>query len=84
MCVAVQYSSGTFIIFFLKALDVAVGLQAGEEDVEEPQAEEQHASQEARQPRASELSTNGGPASEQEHSHADESEDGEQCDGEGQ
>ncbi len=84
VCVAVQYSSRTFSISFLKAGDVAVGLQAGEEDVEEPQTQEQQAGQEAGHPRAAKLSADGGSASEQEHSHADESEDGEECDGEGQ
>lgn len=82
--VAVQYSSRAFSISFLKAVDVAVGLQAGEKDVEEPQTQEQQAGQEAGHLRAAELSADGGPASEQEHSHADESEDGEECDGEGQ
>lgn len=43
VCVAVQYSSRTFSISFLKAVDVAVGLQAGEQDVEEPQTQEQQA-----------------------------------------
>ena len=68
----------------LKAGDVAVGLQAGEEDVEEPQAQEQQGGEDAGDPRAAELSADGGPASEQQHGHADESEDGEECDGEGQ
>lgn len=84
MCVAVQYSFGAFFIPFLKATDVAVGLKAGEEDVEEPQTQEQQAGQEAGPPRAAELSADGGPASEQEHSHADESEDGEERDWESQ
>lgn len=84
VCVAVQHSSTSFSISFLKALDVAVGLQAGEEDVEEPQTQEQQAGQESGHPRTPELSADGGSASEQEHSHADESEDGEECDGEGQ
>lgn len=63
---------------------MAVGLQAGEEDVEEPQTQEQQAGQDPGHPRTAELSADGGPASEQKHSHADESEDGEECDGEGQ
>lgn len=69
---------------FLKAVDVAVSLQAGEEDVEEPQTQEQQAGQEAGHLGAAELSADGGPASEEEHGHADESEDGEESDGEGQ
>lgn len=84
VCVAVQYSSTIFSISFLKALNMAVGLQAGEEDVEEPQTQEQQAGQDPGHPRTAELSADGGPASEQKHSHADESEDGEECDGEGQ
>lgn len=84
VCVAVQYSFRTFPISFLKAADVAVGLQAGEEDVEEPQAQEQQAGGDAGPPRPPELSPDRGPASEQQHAHADESEDGEESDGEGQ
>lgn len=68
----------------LKATDVAVRLQAGEEDVEEPEAEEQQAGQEAGDPGATELPADGGPAPEHEHGHADESEDGEEGDGKGQ
>lgn len=82
--VVVQYSSRTFSISFLKAIDVAVGLQAGEKDVEEPQTQEQQAGQEAGHLRAAELSADRWPTSEQEHSHADESEDGKKCDREGQ
>lgn len=63
---------------------MAVGLQAGEEDVEEPQAQEEKGGQESGQSRTAELTANGGSASEQENGHADESEDGEECDGEGQ
>lgn len=79
------------VIFFqnvfhliLKALNVAVGLQAGEEDVEEPQSQEEQAGQEARHLGTAQLSTNRGPASEQEHAHRDESKDGEEGDREGQ
>lgn len=65
VCAAVQNSSGTFFISSLKAVDVTVGLQAGEEDVEEPQTQEQEGGQEAGPLRAAELSADGGPASEQ-------------------
>lgn len=68
----------------LKALDVAVGLQAGEENVEEPQTQEQQGGQESGHPGTAEFPADGGPASEQEHGHADESEDGEERDREGQ
>lgn len=81
---AVQYSSTMFSISFLEALNVAVGLQAGEKDVEEPQTQKKQAGQESGHPWTAELSANGRPASEQEHSHADESKDGEECNGEGQ
>lgn len=84
VCDAVQYSSRTFSFSFLKAADVAVGLQAGEEDVEEPQTQEQQGGHQAGPLWAAQLSADGGPASEEENAHADESEDGEECDGEGQ
>lgn len=86
MCVLLCniFFSRTFSISCLKAVDVAVGLQAGEKDVEEPQTQEQQTGQEAGHPGAAELSANGGPASEQEHGHADESKNGEEGDGERQ
>lgn len=68
----------------LKAFDVAVGFQAGKEDVEEPQAEEEQCGQQSGHPGTAQLSSNGWPASEQENSHGDESKDGEQRDREGQ
>lgn len=68
----------------LKALDVAVRLQAGEEDVEKPQAEEEQGGQQSGHPGTTQLSTNGWSTSEQKNSHGDESKDGEKCDGEGQ
>lgn len=84
MCVAVQCCCVNFSRFSLKASDVAVGFQAGEEDVEEPQAQEQQAGDQARPPRAAELAADGRPAPEHQHAHADESENGEERDGEGQ
>lgn len=63
---------------------MAVGLQTGEENVEEPQTQEQQGSHEPWHPGAAKLPADGGPASEEEHSHADESKDGEECDREGQ
>jgi len=73
-----------FLPFSLKAADVAVGLQAGEEDVEEPQAQEQQASDQAGPPRAPELAADGGPPSVHQHAHADKGEYGEERDREGQ
>lgn len=68
----------------LKALYVAVGLQAGEEDVEEPEAEEEEAGDDACCPRPAQLPPDRGPPAEQQHAHADEGEAGEEGDGEGQ
>lgn len=63
---------------------MAVRFQAGEEDVEEPQAEEEQGGQQSGHPGTTQLSTNGRPASEQKNSHGDEREDGEKRDWEGQ
>lgn len=68
----------------LEALDVTVGLQRGEEDVEEPQADEQHGGQDLGSPRPSQLSSDLWPPSVHQRGHADEGEDGEERDGEGQ
>ena len=63
---------------------MAVRFQAGEEDIEKPQAKEEHGGQQSGHPRTTQLSTNGWPASEQKNSHGDESKDGEKCDWERQ
>lgn len=63
---------------------MAVRLQAGEQDVEEPETEEQQAGQEAGHSGAAQLPADGGPAPEEQHRHADESKDGEESDGERQ
>ena len=76
-------TSSCFLLPALEALDVAVGFQAGEEDVEEPEREEEEAGDQARGTRPPELAPNGGPPAEQQHTHCEESEDGEECDGEG-
>lgn len=68
----------------LEALDVAVGLQRGEEDVEEPQAEEQHGGQDFGSPRPAQLAANLRPPSVHQCADADEGEDSEERDGEGQ
>lgn len=68
----------------LEALDVTVGLQRGEEDVEEPQADEQHGGQDLGSPRAAQLAADLRPTPVHQRRHADEGKDGEERDGEGQ
>lgn len=68
----------------LEALDVTVGLQWWEEDVEEPQADEQHGSQDLRSPGPTQLSTNLWPPSVHQCGNADKGKDGEERDREGQ
>lgn len=68
----------------LEALDVTVGLQRWEEDVEEPQADEQHGGQDLWCPGPAQLSADlwSPPV----HQRADtyKGKDGKECDGEGQ
>lgn len=68
----------------LEALDVTVGLQRREEDVEEPQADEEHRGQDLGSPRATQLAADLRPPPVHQRGHADEGEDGEERDGEGQ
>lgn len=68
----------------LEALDVAVSLQRGEQDVEEPEADEKHGGQPFGSPRTPQLTADVGPAAVHEHRHADEGENGEEGDWEGQ
>ena len=63
---------------------MTVGLQRGEHDVQEPQAEEQAAGQDLWDPRPAQLAPDGGPAPVQEHAEADEGEAAEERDGERQ
>lgn len=65
-------------------LDVAVGLQTSKEYVEEPQAHKEPSRGKLAATRATELPTQVGPPAVQEHTDADEREDGEQGNGEGQ
>lgn len=67
-----------------EALDMAVGLKAGEEDVEEPQTQKEERSEQAWDPRAAQLSADRRPAAEQQHPHADEGKNSEEGDREGQ
>lgn len=67
-----------------EALDMAVGLKAGEEDVEEPQTQKEERSEQTRDTRAAQLSADRRPAPEQQHPHADEGKNSEEGDGEGQ
>ena len=63
---------------------MTVGFQAGEEDVEEPEAEEKGRRGESVSPRPPQLSPDVGPAPVQQHGDGQEGEDGEECDGEGE
>lgn len=63
---------------------MTVGLQRGEEDVEEPQADEQHGGQDLGSPRPAQLAADLRPPPVHQRGHADEGKDGEERDGEGQ
>lgn len=67
-----------------EAFDVAVRLQAGDGDVEEPQAGEQHGREDFEDFRPTQFSAHRGAAPQHEHAHADKGADGEECNGEGQ
>lgn len=67
-----------------EAFDVAVRLQAGEGDVEEPQANEQHGREDPDDFGPTQFSAHRGAAPQHEHAHADEGADGEDCNREGQ
>lgn len=68
----------------LEAPDVAVRLEAGEEDVEEPEAEEERGGGDLGAARAAQLAADVRPAPVEQHGDAHEGEDGEERDGEGQ
>lgn len=68
----------------LEALDVTVGLQWGEEDIEEPQADEQHGGQNFWCPGPAQLSTDLWPPSVHQCGNTYEGKDGKECDGERQ
>lgn len=63
---------------------MTVRLQAGEEDVEEPQAEKEGRRGQSVAPRAAQFSSDVGPAPVKQHRYGQEGEDGEESDGEGQ
>lgn len=67
-----------------EALYMAVGFQAREEDVEEPEAKEEERGEQLGGPWASQFAANRRPPTEHQHPHVDEGEDGEERDGEGQ
>lgn len=67
-----------------EACDDTVGLQRGQDDVDEPQAEEQAGSQHLGPPRPPQLPPDLRPAPVHQHRDAHEGEDGEKRDGEGQ
>ena len=63
---------------------MAIGLQAGEEDVEEPESKQKQCGDDFRDSRASQFATNGRPPAYHQNSHSEEGKNGEECDGEGQ
>lgn len=63
---------------------MTVGLQAGEEDVKEPQAEEEKGGDDAMATGAAQFPTDVRPPPVQQHTHSQEGKDGEECDREGQ
>ena len=63
---------------------MAVGLQWGEHNVHQPQAEEQAGREDLWDSRSAEFPTNLGPAAVDKDGYTDEGKDGEECDGEGQ
>lgn len=63
---------------------MAVGLQRGEQNVQQPQADKQHGGQYLGSPRTSQLAADRRSPPVHQHPHADEGEDGEESDGEGQ
>lgn len=69
---------------FSEALHVAVGLQGGEDDVHQPQAEEQAGGQNLWDTWSAQFPTDLGSAPINENADTDEGEDGEERDGEGQ
>lgn len=71
-------------LIILEALNVTVGLQWGEEDVEEPQADEQHGGQNFWCPGPAQLSTDLWPPSVHQCGNTYKGKDGKECDGERQ
>ena len=63
---------------------MAVSLEAGEEDVKEPEAQEERGGGELGAARAAQLAADVRPAAVEQHGDAHEGEDGEERDGEGQ
>jgi len=68
----------------LKPLDVAIGLQGGKEDVQQPQADKEQRRGQFATPGTAQLSPEVGPPTVEENADADEGEDGEEGDREGQ
>lgn len=68
----------------LEAPDMAVCLEAGEENVKEPETQEESGGGQLGSPRTAQLATDVWPAPVQQHCDAHEGEDGEECDREGQ
>ena len=66
-----------------EASDMAVGFQTGEENVQEPQAEEKKSRADPRNAWTPEFSSDRRFSPEHEHGHTDEGEDGVEGDGEG-
>ena len=68
----------------LEALYMTVGLQTGEEDVQEPEPEKEGRCSQSVSPGPAQFSSDVGPAPVKQHRDGQEGEDGEESDGEGQ
>lgn len=84
MCVCDPAVTSLPCCALLEALYMAVGLQAGEEDVKEPESEEEQRSEDFGDSRATQFAAYRRPPAYHQHSHSEECENGEECDGEGQ
>lgn len=67
-----------------ESLYMAIGLQAGEEDVEEPESKEEQWSENLGNPWTPKFTSYGLPSAEHQYSHTKEGKNGEECDWEGQ
>lgn len=67
-----------------ESLYMAIGLQAGEEDVQEPESEEEQRGEDLGNLWTSEFASYGWPPAQHQHSHAKERKNSEECDREGQ
>lgn len=81
LCIYIRiYINLLYLIVPLEAFYVAVGLQGGEENVQEPQEHEEAGCEELGSPGPTQLTSNFRPSPIQQHPHVDESKNGEESD----